>query len=198
MLKGSAIYQCQLNRNVKTSLIIFGILSLPLIIISWRTLFNVKSHGFYRFISWECIIWLFANNYKYWFEDPFKLNQIFAWILLIISAFLVIMGVLQMKKLGKASKSRDEDTLYQFERTTELIDAGIFKYIRHPLYSSLMFLTWGIYLKSPSLQLFFISLLSSLFLYITAIFEEKECIQYFGEKYNDYRKRSKMFIPFIF
>ena len=182
---------------MKTSLIIFGILSLPLIIISWRTLFNVKSHGFYRFISWECIIWLFANNYKYWFEDPFKLNQIFAWILLIISAFLVIMGVMQMKKLGKASKSRDEDTLYQFEKTTELIDVGIFKYIRHPLYSSLIFLTWGIYLKNPDLQLLFIALLSTLFLYFTAIFDEKECIQYFGNKYIDYKKRSKMFIPFL-
>ena len=182
---------------MKTSLIIFGILSLPLIIISWRTLFNVKSHGFYRFISWECIIWLFANNYKYWFEDPFKLNQILAWILLIVSAFLVITGVLLMKKLGKANKRRNEDTLYQFEQTTELIDVGIFKYVRHPLYSSLMFLTWGIYLKSPSLHLLFISLLSTLFLYLTAIFDEKECIQYFGNKYIDYMKRSKRFIPFL-
>ena len=182
---------------MKTSLIIFGILSLPVIIISWRTLFNIKSHGFYRFISWECIIWLFSQNYKYWFKAPFELNQIFSWILLIISAFLVITGVLLMKNLGKASKYRNEDTLYQFEQTTQLIDVGIFKYIRHPLYSSLMFLTWGIYLKSPSLHLLFISLLSTLFLYLTAIFDEKECIQYFGNKYIDYMKRSKRFIPFL-
>jgi protein-S-isoprenylcysteine O-methyltransferase Ste14 len=182
---------------VKTSLIIFGILSLVVIAVSWRTLFKIRSHGFYRFIGWECILWLFAHNYKYWFEYPFQLNQIFSWILLIISAYMVITGVLLMKKLGKASKRRNEDALYQFEQTTELIDVGIFKYIRHPLYSSLIFLTWGIYLKCPDLQLLFIALLSTLSLYITAIFDEKECIQYFGKKYIDYKKRSKMFIPFL-
>jgi protein-S-isoprenylcysteine O-methyltransferase Ste14 len=182
---------------MNSTIIIFGVLSLPVIIVSWRTLFNVRSHGFSRFISWECIIWLFANNYLYWFKDPLKLNQIFSWILLIISAFLVIMGVLLIKKLGKAGKSRNEDTLYQFEQTTELVDSGIFKFIRHPLYSSLIFLTWGIYLKSPGFHLLITAIVSTLFLYITAIRDERECIQYFGNKYIDYMKRSKMFIPFI-
>jgi protein-S-isoprenylcysteine O-methyltransferase Ste14 len=107
------------------------------------------------------------------------------------------MGVSLMKKLGKAGKSRNEETLYQFEQTTELVDSGIFKYIRHPLYSSLIFLTWGIYLKSPDLHLLITAIVSTLFLYITAIRDERECIQYFGNKYIDYKKRSKMFIPFI-
>jgi protein-S-isoprenylcysteine O-methyltransferase Ste14 len=78
-----------------------------------------------------------------------------------------------------------------------LIDKGIFKYIRHPLYSSLLFLTWGIFLKNTTDLLLFITVLSSAFLYLTAIFEEKECIKFFGEKYSEYMKRSKMFIPFI-
>ena len=34
-------------------------------------------------------------------------------------------------------------------------------------------------------------------LYLTAIFDEKECMDYFGEKYKEYMKRSKMFIPFL-
>ena len=183
---------------MNSTLIIFAILSLPVIILSWRTIFNIRSHGFPRFISWECIIWLFANNYLYWFKEPLKLNQIFSWILLFISAYLVISGVILMRKFGKAGKSRNEDTLYQFEQTTELVDSGIFKYIRHPLYSSLIFLTWGIFFKNPGLHLMLISIVSTLFLYITAIFDEKECIHFFGNKYINYMKRSKMFIPFIF
>jgi len=78
--------------------ILFGVLSLPVIIISWRTLFGIKSHGFYRFLSWECIIWLFVSNVKYWFENPFDLKQIFSWIFLILSAYLVITGVIFLKK----------------------------------------------------------------------------------------------------
>ena len=178
-------------------LILFGILSLPVIIISWRALLNIKSHGFYRFFSWECIIWLFVSNYKFWFVDPFSIKQIFSWLFLLFSGYLVIAGVMLLKKSGKQGKNRDEKELYQFEKTSELIDQGIFKYIRHPLYSSLLFLTWGIFLKNTTDLLFFMALLSTTFLFITAIFDEKECIKFFGEKYNEYMKRSKRFIPFI-
>jgi protein-S-isoprenylcysteine O-methyltransferase Ste14 len=178
-------------------LIFFGILSLPVIMLSWRTLFNVKSHGFYRFFSWECILWLIVSNYKFWFDDPFEFKQILSWILLFIGAYLVIAGALKMKKSGKQGQGRDEKALYQFENTTELIDQGIFKYIRHPLYSSLIFLTWGIFFKNTTVFLLIIALLSTVFLYLTAIFDEKECIKFFGNKYSEYMKRSKRFIPFM-
>jgi len=178
--------------------IIFGVLSLLIIFISWRTLFNTKSHGFYRFFSWECMAWLFAVNYKFWFVDPFSINQIISWILLIYSLYLVIAGLLLMKKIGKPHQIRDEKNLFGFEKTTELIDSGVFKYIRHPLYASLIFLTWAIYLKNPTDILFIIALLSTVFLYLTSKFDEKECLNYFGDKYREYMTQTKMFIPFIF
>ena len=178
-------------------IIIFLILSIPFIVISWRAIFNIMSHGFYRLFSWECILWLFATNYKYWFDNPLSINQIFSWIFLIISIYLIIAGVILMKKIGKPKRDRNEKTLYQFEQTTELIDKGIFKYIRHPLYSSLLFLTWGIFFKNPTIKILFISLLSTIFLYLTAIYEEKECIYFFGDKYVEYMKKTKRFIPFI-
>lgn len=178
--------------------IIFGVLSLLIIFISWRTLFNTKSHGFYRFFSWECMAWLFAVNYKFWFVDPFSINQIISWILLIYSLYLVIAGLLLMKKIGKPHQIRDEKNLFGFEKTTELIDSGVFKYIRHPLYASLIFLTWAIYLKNPIDILFIIALLSTVFLYLTSKFDEKECLNYFGDKYRNYMIQTKMFIPFIF
>ena len=178
-------------------LILFGILSVPVIITSWRTLFHLKSHGFFRFLSWECIIWLFVSSYRYWFADPFSIRQIISWIFLLASVYLVVAGVVRIKRSGKQKEERDDRKLYKFERTSELIDTGIFKYIRHPLYSSLLFLTWGIYLKNTNDILFFIALFSSIFLFLTAKFDEKECIEFFGEKYRDYMKRSKRFIPFI-
>lgn len=178
-------------------LLLFGLISIPVIIISWRSLFNYKSHGFYRFFSWECIIWLFVVNYKFWFVDPFSTTQIISWIFLLFSAYLVLTGVILMKKKGKPGMSRDEETLYSFEKTSELVDTGIFKYIRHPLYSSLLFLTWGIFLKNPTIQLLLVSLISTTFLYLTAIIEEKECVKHFGAEYIEYMQRSKKFIPFI-
>ena len=135
------------------TIIYFGILSLPVIFISWRSLINIKSHGFYRFFSWECIVWLFVANHQYWIVNPFGILQLVSWALLFLSAYMVISGYLIMRRKGKAGDKRADSTLYAFEKTTELIDTGIFKFIRHPLYGSLIFLTWAVFLKNPTIIL---------------------------------------------
>lgn len=149
--------------------ILFALLSIPVIILSWRTLFNEKSHGFYRFFSWECIVWLFSSNYSFWFDNPFGVSQLFSWSFLLIAVYLAVAGVVLLKTIGKPKKDRKENSLFQFEKTSELVDRGIFKYIRHPLYSSLLFLTWGIFLKNTTGLLFVVAMLSTVFLYFTAI-----------------------------
>ena len=178
-------------------IIAFTILSVPLILFSWRTLFQLKSHGFYRFFSWESILGLLICNLPYWFDDPFCFRQVCSWILLVVSIYLVSAGVILLKRKGKPNSKRAEKGLYKFEKTSELVESGIFKYIRHPLYSSLIFLTWGIFLKHIALPLFLISVISTQFLWLTALFDEKECIGYFGEKYKSYMKQTKRFIPFV-
>ncbi len=180
-----------------TTYIIFTALSIPVIIISWRTVFNPRSHGFYRFLSWECILWLFAHNYPYWFNDPFSVRQIFSWVFLVFSAYVLVAGIVQMKKGRGSGRVGRQKTLYRFEETSLLVDTGIFRYIRHPLYSSLLFLTWGILLKNISLHLLIISVFSTLFLIVTALIDEKECKDYFGEAYYLYMKRTRMFIPYL-
>jgi len=179
-------------------ILIFGILSIPVVVFSRRTLFSIKSHGFYRFFAWECMIWLFAVNYEYWFTDPFSIHQVLSWIFLFVSLYYALAGFFRLKKHGNASHEREDKTLFGFEKTTGLIQEGIFRYIRHPLYASLIILTWGIFFKVPSLVNLPFAILSTAFLYITSRIDEKECIRYFGEEYKDYMKNSKMFIPFIF
>jgi protein-S-isoprenylcysteine O-methyltransferase Ste14 len=179
------------------TLIIFIIISVPVIFYSWRPLIKLNTHGFFRFFSWECIAWLLASNYSFWFENLFSANQIISWLLLFASIYVVLAGVNMLKKAGKASVERQDKELYAFEKTTELVDTGIYKYIRHPLYSSLLLLTWGIYFKNTSLTLILVSIISSICLYYTARIEEDENTAFFGDKYLEYMKRSKMFIPFI-
>jgi protein-S-isoprenylcysteine O-methyltransferase Ste14 len=48
-----------------------------------------------------------------------------------------------------------------------------------------------------TIPLFLVSLLSSVFLFVTAIFDEKECVVFFGDPYREYINRSKRFIPFV-
>lgn len=179
-------------------LIAFLVMSIPLIIVSFRSLRVPGSHGFYRFWGWEGMLVLTIWNIRYWFEDPFSLPQVFSWIFLFYSLYLIIAGVLLLHRKGKAHADREDPALYSFEKTTELVDTGLYKTIRHPLYASLFFLTWGVFLKNPTALLLVVALFSSVMFYLTARMDEKECVAYFGEAYQDYMKRTKMFVPYIF
>jgi protein-S-isoprenylcysteine O-methyltransferase Ste14 len=65
------------------------------------------------------------------------------------------------------------------------------------MYCSLLLLSWGTFFKLPSWWGFFISILTSVFLYATARIEEKENIITFGLAYREYMDHTKMFIPYL-
>lgn len=156
------------------------------------------AHGFYRFFAWEAILCLLVLNYEPWGEQPFSPHQLFSQLLMLLSIWLVLRGVMLLKGHGAASAARQDDTLYGFERTTTLVRHGLFGYIRHPMYASLLALAWGAYFQDPSWVGGFVAALASFFLMLTARADERECLQYFGEDYRAYMKQTKMFIPFIF
>jgi protein-S-isoprenylcysteine O-methyltransferase Ste14 len=172
-------------------------LSVPLIYVSKQSLLDSRSHGFTRFFSWECIIALFVINYEQWFREPFSFRQLISWILLFISLWFMIEGALRLRKARKPGIVRIDEKLFRFEKTTELVTSGIFRYIRHPLYSSLLFLAWGIWLKQPLAVTLPVALLSSWLLWVTARRDETLCISHFGESYREYMQNTKRLIPFI-
>jgi len=182
-----------------TSWIIFATGSIILIAISWKSLNNLHSHGFYRFFAWECILILFILNVKYWFKNPFSWYQLIAWMLLVISLIPLGYGIHSLRTRGEPTANREGDnSLYSFEKTSNLVTTGIYKYIRHPLYSSLLFLAWGIYFKLPSLIGIALVSVTTAFLFATAKVDEAECIQFFGAQYIEYMEHTKMFIPKVF
>ena len=84
-----------------------------------------------------------------------------------------------------------------FENTVHLVDVGLYRFIRHPMYASLLFLAWGAFFKHPAVLSFFLVVLTTAFLVATAKVEEKENLRFFGKSYLNYCRRSKMFIPFV-
>jgi protein-S-isoprenylcysteine O-methyltransferase Ste14 len=88
--------------------------------------------------------------------------------------------------------------MLEFEKTTSLVTVGAYRYIRHPLYSSLLFLAWGVFFKNPSWPGAILAVTATLFLVMTARMEEAEDVRFFGPAYQAYMKQTKMFIPFLF
>jgi len=170
-----------------------------LIYVSRASLRFTRSHGFYRFFAWELILVLFLLNVDVWFVNPFAWYQLIAWTLLFASLVPLISGVRALRDRGKPDGGRRKDpSLLAFENTSQLVTTGVYGYIRHPLYSSLLLLTWGIFFKSPGWLGLSLSIGTTLLLLATARADEAECIRFFGEPYRDYMGRSKRFIPFLF
>ncbi len=180
---------------IKVAVFILG--SLINILISRKSLRQPGSHGYYRFLAWEVMLALTILNIPYWFTNPFSLNQIIAWTLLILSLVMLGFG-LKLVTAGKPDNKRQDEALLGFEKTSVLVTTGIYGYIRHPLYSSLLFLAWGIFFKDVNGYTLVLVLVATAFLVATAKADEKECIAHFGSSYQEYMTKTKMFVPFVY
>ena len=163
-----------------------------IVIILFSYFFSIREkryHGIARFFSFESIYILILLNYRMWFREPLSIHQIFSWIFLVSSIYPGIAGYLLLQNRGKPDNS--------IERTTELVKSGLYKYIRHPLYCSLLLFGTGVMLKDPGAFQIVLGIINALAIYLTARIEEKEMIMKFGQNYKEYMHETKMFIPWI-
>lgn len=179
-------------------IVLFIVSSILLIILSWRSLHNPRSHGFYRFFAFEGILILVLLNTPFWFRNPFSPLQLMSWTFLFCSIPLAVQGFYLLRKLGGTRVRENKSENLAFENTVNLVTDGIYKYIRHPLYSSLLFLAWGAFLKQITIYGIAAVLIATACLMVTAKIEERENISFFGSHYEEYMKKTKMFIPYIF
>lgn len=177
---------------------LFILLSLLLIVFSWRPLHHPRSHGFYRFFAFEGILLLILMNVSFWFRDPLTPLQLISWAFLFFSALFVCQGFCLLRKSAGSRDRENTPSNLAFENTVKLVTHGIYKYIRHPMYSSLLLLAWGVLLKHVTVYGIFTVLITTGFLMATAKTEERENIAFFGSGYQEYMKRTKMFIPCLF
>jgi len=187
-----------MNLLINIQISVFVIISIFLIIVSWRPLHNPAHHGFYRFFAFEYIVILIILNAPFWFLNPLSLLQIISWILLILSIIIVILGFNLLKNKVDYKDINRDSTNYKFENTANLVDIGIYKYIRHPMYSSLMFLAAGALLKNVTIIGVVLTILVFIFIIVTAKIEERENISFFGSAYKNYLDKTKMFFPYIY
>jgi protein-S-isoprenylcysteine O-methyltransferase Ste14 len=179
-------------------LIVFAVISCGLLALSRKGLRVPGSHSFYRFFAWEAILALIILNSDRWFFRPFSFLQIISWLFLIGSLVVLVPGVQLIHRIGKPDARRNDETLLAFEKTSVLITVGLYRYIRHPLYASLLFLAWGAFLKDPVWYSVCLVAAATVGLIATAKADETECLRYFGTAYREYMSRTRMFIPYLF
>ncbi len=167
----------------------FVLISIAFVGVSGKSLCDPRVHGFYRFFAFESVLIVVLLNAPAWFHDAWSPRQILSWVLLLGSAILPAYGFHLLRTVG-APRGGVEDT-------TTLVTSGVYRYIRHPVYCSLLLLIWGAFLKRPSSLAGAVAAVGSLFTVATARVEERENLEKFGTEYQAYRSKTKMFIPFV-
>lgn len=87
--------------------------------------------------------------------------------------------------------------LHKATDTGQIAISGPYKYIRHPIYTSMYILILGLGLVFFSWLWYIVMIVFMPFWYIECREEEKEMLKIYGQEYSDYQNRTKIFVPFI-
>lgn len=171
-----------------SQLIIFLIGSVLLILFSWFVSLREKRyHGIPRFFVFEGLLLLGLVQWPVWFKDPLAFRQIISWLFLLSSVYYVFASVIMYHRHSNHGQN--------FENSTRLVTIGLYKYVRHPMYGSLLFLGWGMFLKEINPLTISVIIIITVALFITCKVEEREMVKRFSNEYKEYMKMTKMWIP---
>jgi protein-S-isoprenylcysteine O-methyltransferase Ste14 len=106
-----------------------------------------------------------------------------------ISVLMLFVAVLQTDALHFVGLRQ----IFDREKKGSLITSGLYRFVRHPLYTFGLLILW----LSPNMSVNTLIVYSSLTIYILAgaYFEEKKLLREFGQEYAEYKTVTPMLIP---
>lgn len=114
----------------------------------------------------------------------------FATVIQLLMLMLMAYSVMQtgaMRFLGFARQNSNG-------QPQDFVQDGLYKWVRHPIYTASLVLLWVTPSITPLRSLF--SVLATLYIFIGIIFEERKLVREFGEQYTAYQAHTPMLIPF--
>jgi len=137
-----------------------------------------------------------------YYENTLLISQLFPfWDNIIISyvgfiiylsgGLLTIVSRAQIGRFGTAELSTEEDH--------QLITHGVYRYIRNPMYSGALIATIGFCLVFRCIMTLIIMFMYYFLVYRMRIIEEERILtEKFREEFEEYKKRTKKLIPFLY
>lgn len=124
------------------------------------------------------------------FSWGFPIVSYFGFFLVFFGALIHLTGIITLNKQLSA--------VVVISKNQKLVDTGIYKYIRHPIYAGLLleFLGFGIALANW-ITILILLVLNAFSLTYRIYVEEKALKNYFGDAYVNYARKTKRIIPGI-
>ena len=107
----------------------------------------------------------------------------------LLSALLLLIALLQTDTLSFVGLRQ----LFEEEKPERLITRGLYKLIRHPLYTFSLLFVWFTPTMSRNSLTLYVGV--TLYLFVGAYFEERKLLREYGEDYAEYKRKTPMMIP---
>jgi protein-S-isoprenylcysteine O-methyltransferase Ste14 len=106
-----------------------------------------------------------------------------------VSALLLFVAIIQTDFLSFAGPRQ----LVEEEKTGSLVTRGLYRSVRHPLYTFSLLILW----LSPSMGMnsFLVYAGLTIYILIGIFFEERKLLREFGQAYEQYKSVTPMLIP---
>ncbi|KPL17983.1 MAG: hypothetical protein AMJ92_10110 [candidate division Zixibacteria bacterium SM23_81] len=139
-------------------------------------------------LYFQTFVQLIPMEYPTWGKS-FWLKTI-SWVLLWMGAALALGSMLTLRFKGRPTSG--------WEHTTQLIETGIYRWIRHPLYLAALLVVTGASLLRPAVMTLALWIPSAACFVLAAWYEDRFNAEKFSNDYRRYQSRSKLLIPFLF
>ncbi|MFX1394426.1 MAG: methyltransferase family protein [Promethearchaeota archaeon] len=145
------------------------------------------------FLIWIALIVLYFFIYdsiNWFFKISILDNDLIKIIAMNIMCFAFILIILFITNVGESIKNE----VISGEKS-QLITSGIYRYIRHPVYTAFILGVLGTFLIIPNLLMFLFLLFTVIIMYGHSHEEEKILKEMYGSEYEEYRKKAGRFLP---
>lgn len=125
----------------------------------------------------------------------FSFRSLFSFV--IPGSLLAVLGLLGAI-WARINLGRNWSGYVTYKEDQTLVTTGPYKYVRHPIYTSMILMFIGTILYYGSLFISIFLIILGITFILRTRKEEEIMIRLFGEKYTDYMKRTKRLIPLIY
>lgn len=148
-------------------------------------------YSFFAVISLFPIIWLLLT-----LPDHVLYRFPFPWIIIsmIIQSVIGVVLLIEVRQTGILSITGIRELFIKEKPSDKLNTAGLYKYVRHPIYSLGLVFMWLFPVMTTNL--FSLWLAISIYIFIGAALEERKLLVVFPD-YKNYQERVPMFVPKI-
>lgn len=157
-----------------------------------------RMEKYYRPVYSLIIIILLVQLVHYHFEASDTIMWRPHWLVKIVAAVMILSGLaaIAVSLWNHLLSYTGLGQLLGLEAEQGFEKDGLHQYTRHPLYTGVLFLLWGVFIGYPYKNNLISAICFTIYFMIGIFFLERKLVAAYGEEYKEYRRRVPILLRF--